>query len=267
MTLNILARNNVRVFGQGQQTLVFAHGFGCDQQMWRFVAPAFADDYRVVLFDYVGCGKSELGAYSAERYADLQGYAQDVLEICEALELTNAIFIGHSVSSTIGILAAIRAPERFAKLVLVGPSPRYINDLPSYLGGFERADIEGLLDLMDRNYLGWATFLAQTVVPSDARPELQREFEQSFCSTDPQIARRFAEATFFSDNRGDLAQLTVPALIMQCSEDQIAPETVGQFMHQQMPHSTLRVLTANGHCPQMSHPDETIAVIREYLSR
>lgn len=267
MTSNILTRNNVRVFGQGRQTLVFAHGFGCDQNMWRFVAPAFADDYRVVLFDYVGCGKSDVGAYSPERYADLQGYAQDVLDICEALDLADAIFVGHSVSSTIGILAALRAPERFAQLVLVGPSPRYINDLPNYLGGFERADIEGLLDLMDRNYLGWATFLAQAVVPGQAGPELQREFEQSFCSTDPQIARRFAEATFFSDNRSELAQVSVPTLIMQCSEDQIAPEAVGHFMHQQMPQSTLRVLTANGHCPQMSHPDETIAVIREYLSR
>lgn len=267
MTPNILTRNNVQVFGQGRQTLVFAHGFGCDQNMWRYVAPAFAANYRVVLFDYVGCGKSDLSAYSPERYADLQGYAQDVLDICEALDLTGAIFIGHSVSSTIGILAAIRAPERFAQLVLVGPSPRYINDLPNYLGGFEHNDIVGLLDLMDRNYLGWATFLAQTVVHDDERPELQREFEQSFCSTDPQIARRFAEATFFSDNRSDLAQLTLPTLIMQCSEDLIAPEAVGHFMHQQMPRSTLRVLTANGHCPQMSHPDETIAVIREYLSR
>lgn len=267
MGANVLARNNVRVFGQGSQTLVFAHGFGCDQNMWRFVAPSFASDYQVVLFDYVGCGKSDLGAYHPERYADLQGYAQDVIDICEALDLTGAIFIGHSVSSMIGILAAIRAPERFSQLVLVGPSPRYINDLPGYLGGFERAEIEGLLDLMDRNYLGWATFLAQAVVHSDERPELQREFEQSFCSTDPQIARRFAEATFFSDNRDDLARLTVPALIMQCSEDLIAPNAVGNFMHQQMPTSTLRVLTANGHCPQMSHPDETITVIREYISR
>jgi sigma-B regulation protein RsbQ len=265
LTSNILIRNNVRVVGKGTRPMLFAHGFGCDQNMWRFVTPAFEENYRIVLFDYVGSGKSDLRSYSAERYGTLDGYAQDVLDICDALELTDVIFVGHSVSCVVGMLASIREPERFSRLILIGPSPRYINDPPDYVGGFERADITGLLDVMEKNYIGWANYLAPVIMKNQERPELTSELEQSFCSTDPQIAHRFAEVTFFSDNRADLPKVPVPSLIMQCSEDAIAPTEVGEYLSRHLPGSTLRVLEATGHCPHMSHPDETIRVIREYL--
>ena len=265
MSIDVLRRNNVKVLGSGTQPMLFAHGFGCDQNMWRFVAPAFADDYRVVLFDYVGSGKSDLGAYDPERYGSLDGYAADVLDVIHALDLRDVVFVGHSVSSMVGVLAANREPDRFARLILVGPSPRYINEPPDYVGGFERADIEGLLETMDRNYVGWANFLAPAIMKNDDRPELGRELTESFCSTDPKIARRFAEATFFADNRADLGRVAVPALIMQCSDDLIAPTSVGDFLHREMRGSTLRQLRATGHCPQMSAPEETITVMREYL--
>jgi sigma-B regulation protein RsbQ len=264
---DIIARNNVRVFGRGTQPMLFAHGFGCDQNMWRFVTPAFEDRYRIVLFDYVGSGKSDVKRYDPERYASLEGYAQDVLDVCRALDLKNVIFVGHSVSTMIGVLAANAEPERFARLVLVGPSPRYINDPPDYVGGFERADIEGLLETMEKNYIGWANFLAPAIMKNPEHPELSAELEASFCSTDPVIARGFAEATFFADNRADLAAVRVPSLIMQCSDDMIAPLAVGDYISEALPGSTLRVMAATGHCPHMSHPDETIAVIREYLAQ
>ncbi|HEX8773229.1 MAG TPA: alpha/beta hydrolase [Pyrinomonadaceae bacterium] len=266
MSLDILTRNNVKVFGKGTQPMLFAHGFGCDQNMWRFVTPAFEDDYKIVLFDYVGSGKSDLRAYSAERYGALEGYAQDVLDICAELELKDVIFVGHSVSGVVGMLASIREPERFAQLILVSPSPCYINDPPDYVGGFERADIAGLLHLMEKNYIGWANFLAPVVMKNAERPELTRELKESFCSTDPKIARRFAEATFFSDNRGDLPNVKIPSLIMQCSEDAIAPQEVGDYLERHLPGSTMRVMRATGHCPQMSHPEETVQLIREYLA-
>ena len=266
MNHDILTRNNVKVFGKGTQPMLFAHGFGCDQNMWRFVTPAFEDDYKLVLFDYVGSGKSDLQAYSAERYGALQGYAQDVLDICAALELREVIFVGHSVSGVVGMLASIREPERFARLILVAPSPCYINDPPDYVGGFDRADIEGLFDLMEKNYIGWANFLAPVVMKNEERPELTRELEESFCSTDPKIARRFAEATFFSDNRGDLPKVNVPSFIMQCSEDAIAPLEVGDYLRRNLAGSQLHVMEATGHCPQMSHPEETIRIIKEYLA-
>ncbi|HET8775523.1 MAG TPA: alpha/beta hydrolase [Thermoanaerobaculia bacterium] len=263
---DILARNNVHILGNaGARPMLFAHGFGCDQNMWRYVTRAFEKDYRVVLFDYVGSGKSDIGSYDSQRYSTLDGYAQDVLDVCEALDLRDVIFVGHSVSSMVGVLAAKRAPERFVRLILVGPSPRYINDA-GYVGGFERADIEGLLDLMDRNYIGWASFLAPVVMKNDDRPELANELQESFCSTDPRIARRFAEATFFSDNRGDLPGVAVPSLILQCAEDAIAPVEVGTYLSRNLPASTLRMMKATGHCPQVSHPQETIEAIREYLS-
>jgi sigma-B regulation protein RsbQ len=262
---DVIRRNNVTVFGEGEQPMLFAHGFGCDQNMWRLITPAFAPDYRVVLFDYVGSGKSDLSAYDPARYRTLDGYAQDVLDICEALDLRDVLFVGHSVSSMIGVLAANRAPERFSRLIMVGPSPRYINDI-GYIGGFERADIEGLLDLMERNYLGWASYLAPVVMKNEARPELTQELRESFCSTDPKIARRFAEATFFSDNRADLAKVRVPSLIMQCSEDAIAPSEVGTYLHRTLPNSTLQRMKATGHCPHISHPEETIVAIRNYLA-
>jgi sigma-B regulation protein RsbQ len=262
---DVIRRNNVKVFGEGEQPMLFAHGFGCDQNMWRLITPAFAPDYRVVLFDYVGSGKSDLSAYDPARYGTLDGYAQDVLDVCEALDLRDVLFVGHSVSSMIGVLAANRAPERFSRLIMVGPSPRYLNDI-GYVGGFERADIEGLLDLMERNYLGWASYLAPVVMKNDGRPELTQELRESFCSTDPKIARRFAEATFFSDNRADLGEVRVPSLIMQCSEDAIAPVEVGSYLHRSLPDSTLRLMKATGHCPHVSHPGETIEAIRNYLA-
>ncbi|HKR00240.1 MAG TPA: alpha/beta hydrolase [Pyrinomonadaceae bacterium] len=246
--------------------MLFAHGFGCDQNMWRFVTPAFEEDYRIVLFDYVGSGKSDLAAYNPERYGNLNGYAQDVLDICNVLELKDVIYVGHSVSSVTGMLASIREPERFEHLILVGPSPCYINDPPGYVGGFERADIEGLLDMMEKNYIGWSNFLAPVVMKNEERPELTRELEASFCSTDPKIARRFAEATFFSDNRSDVPKVKTPSLIMQCSEDAIAPLDVGDYLQLHLPQSTLRIMKATGHCPHMSHPEETIQLIKEYLT-
>jgi sigma-B regulation protein RsbQ len=265
MSQDVRTRNNVNVSGAGTQPMMFAHGFGCDQNMWRYVTPAFEDDYRIVLFDYVGSGRSDLGAYDAHRYGSLDGYAQDILDICDALQLEDVILVGHSVSSIIAVLAANREPARFEHLILIGPSPRYINDQPDYVGGFERAEIEGLLEMMDRNYIGWANFLAPAIMKNPERPELSEELTASFCSTDPVIARRFAEATFFADNRDDLALVRVPSLILQCSEDMIAPPEVGEYTHRQLQGSTLRVLDATGHCPHMSHPAETIQAISEYL--
>jgi sigma-B regulation protein RsbQ len=262
----VLRRNHVQVFGRGTRPMLFAHGFGCDQQMWRFITPAFAAEFRIVLFDYVGAGKSDLAAYDAERYASLDGYARDVLEVCAALDLRDIVFVGHSVSAMIGVLAANAAPERFTELVMVGPSPRYLNEAPDYVGGFERADIDGLLETMDRNYIGWANYLAPAIMKNPDRPELGEELTASFCSTDPVIARRFAEATFLADNRADLAAVRVPSLILQCSDDIIAPLEVGAYLHRALPGSTLRVMQATGHCPQLSAPEETITLVKEYLT-
>ena len=264
MTNDIIARNNVRVSGRGSQPMLFAHGFGCDQNMWRYITPAFEDDYRVIAFDYVGSGRSDLQAYDAKRYGSLEGYAQDVLDVVHALELRDVIFVGHSVSSMIGVLAANREPDRFAKLVLIGPSPRYINE-ESYVGGFNRSDIDGLFEMMDKNFLGWANFLAPAIMKNSDRPELGEELTESFCSTDPIMARRFAEATFYADNRADLAAVTVPSLILQCSDDMVAPPEVGKYLSENLRQSTLRQMKATGHCPHMSHPEETISLIRQYL--
>ena len=261
----IRRRNNVNIRGRGSKVMLFAHGFGCDQAMWRYVTPAFEDDYKVVLFDYVGCGKSDWGAYDPKRYATLQGYARDVLEIIEAFDLRNVTFVGHSVSSMIGMLAAIEAPERFERLVMIGPSPCYVNEA-GYVGGFERKDIEGLLDLMEKNYIGWAQFLAPVVMKNTERPELAGELQESFCATDPRMTRQFARATFLSDNRADLGKLEVPALILQCSEDAVAPDAVGRYLAAALKGSTLEQMAATGHCPHMSHPEETIRLMREYLA-
>jgi sigma-B regulation protein RsbQ len=265
MTHPVLTRNNVKVLGGGKQPIVFAHGFGCDQNMWRFITPAFEQDYSIILFDYVGSGNSEISAYTAERYGTLQGYGQDVLEICQALALTDVIFFGHSVSAMIGILASIQAPHRFDRLILIGPSPCYINDR-DYVGGFERRDIEELFDIMEKNYLGWASILAPIVMQNGDQPELTRELEESFCSTDPTFASNFARVTFYSDNRLDLPQVTVPSLILQCGEDAIAPIEVGHYLHRHLPQSTLNLMKATGHCPHMSHPQETIDLIKAYLA-
>jgi sigma-B regulation protein RsbQ len=264
MTKDIISRNNVKLRGNGSKTLMFAHGFGCDQNMWRYIVPAFEDNYRIVTFDYVGAGKSDLAAYNADRYSNLNGYAQDVLEICAILDLRDIIFVGHSVSSMIGALAAIKEPKYFAHLILIGPSPCYINE-PEYIGGFERKDIEELLETMDKNYIGWANSLAPVIMKNPDRPELGKELADSFCSTDPLIARQFAKATFFSDNRRDLRFVRKPSLIMQCSDDVIAPLAVGHFLKENLEGSTLKILKATGHCPHVSHPVETIQVMKEYL--
>jgi sigma-B regulation protein RsbQ len=261
----ILKRNNVKVTGRGDTVMLFAHGFGCDQNMWRYLTPAFEENYRCVLFDYVGSGKSDLKAYDAERYGSLEGYAQDVIEICEALDLQDVIFVGHSVSSMVGVLAAKMRPELFAHLILIGPSASYIND-EGYHGGFEREDIAGLLDLMDKNYIGWANYLAPVIMKNGDRSELSAELEASFCSTDPKIARRFAEATFYADNRNDLKHVKTPTLIIQCADDAIAPVTVGEFVNHEMENSTLEVIDASGHCPHMSHPELTIETMKAYLA-
>ena len=265
MTVDVLARNHVKISGTGTQPMLFAHGFGCDQNMWRYLTPAFEGDYRVITFDYVGSGRSDITAYDPRRYGTLDGYADDVLEICAALDLHDVIFVGHSVSSMIGVLAANREPARFSRLIMIGPSPRYVND-EGYAGGFERADIEGLFELMDKNYLGWASFLAPVIMKNSERPELTAELQESFCSTDPKIARRFAEATFFADNREDLPKLTIPSLLLQCAEDAIAPVAVGNYLHRTIRESTLHLMKATGHCPHVSHPDETIAAMKAYLT-
>jgi sigma-B regulation protein RsbQ len=264
MSSLIGARNNVRITGAGTKVMIFAHGFGCDQHMWRYIVPAFESEYRIVLFDYVGSGKSDLTAYNEGRYNNLNGYAEDLLEICTDAGIEDAIFVGHSVSSMIGILASIRKPTLFSKLVLIGPSARYIND-EGYVGGFEKRDIEDLLDTMDKNYIGWANFLAPAIMKNPDRPELGEELTESFCSTDPKIARKFAEVTFLSDNRDDLEKVTVPSLILQCSDDLIAPLQVGDYLAHHIAFSTLKVMKATGHCPHMSEPVETIALIKEYL--
>lgn len=264
MTGPISLRNNVKVFGQGTQPMLFAHGFGCDQNMWRFVTPHFENDYRIVLFDYVGAGNSDKRSYNAERYSSLQGYAQDVLDICSELKLQDIIFVGHSVSAMIGVLAAIEQPSLFAKQIMVGPSPCYIND-EGYKGGFDRKDIEELLETMEKNYIGWANFLAPNIIGNKDRPYLAEELTDSFCSTDPIIAKQFAEATFFSDNRKDLHKVRMPSLILQCSEDIIAPLEVGDYLAEKLPSSTLKVMKATGHCPHMSHPEETTTLIKEFL--
>ena len=246
--------------------MMFAHGYGCDQNMWRLVAPSFADTYRLVLFDHVGSGKSDLSAYDDVRHSTLDGYADDILEILHEHDLWDVVFVGHSVSAMMGVLAAVRAPDRFARLVLVGPSPRYIDDeAEGYVGGFGRADIEEMLESLDSNYLGWSSAMAPVIMGNPDRPELGAELTNSFCRTDPAIARRFARVTFLADNRADLAKLRTPALILQCSDDIIAPDLVGDYVHKHTPQSTLVHLNATGHCPNLSAPDETVAAIKAYL--
>jgi sigma-B regulation protein RsbQ len=260
------ARHNIVQHGPPDgRPLVFAHGFGCDQNMWRHVWPAFAETHRIVLFDHVGAGGSDLTAYDPQRYSSLSGYAQDVLEICRDLGLEDVVFVGHSVSAMIGALAAAEEPERFGRLVMVGPSPRYIDD-EGYSGGFTEEDIEGLLDSMDSNYLGWSNQMAPAIMGNGERPELGEELTESFCRTDPEIARRFARVTFTSDNRADLHRVRTRSLVLQCSDDVIAPEAVGRFVDDNLPDSRLVMLAATGHCPNLSAPGETIAAISDFLA-
>jgi sigma-B regulation protein RsbQ len=244
--------------------MVFAHGFGCDQHMWRYVAPAFEDRFQVVLFDYVGAGGSDIAAYDPRRYATLDGYALDVIEVCEALGITDAIFVGHSVSAMIGALAAAAAPRRIGALVMIGPSPRYLDD-EGYVGGFGRRDIDALLESLDSNYLGWSTQVAPMIMGNRDRPELGAELTASFCRTDPDIQKRFARATFLADNRDDLARVEVPTLVLQASEDVIAPDAVGRYVHERIAGSTFVRLAATGHCPNLSAPEETVAAIDAFV--
>lgn len=264
----ILRRNNVHVKGAAdQQILLYAHGFGCSQAMWSAITPAFEQQACQVLFDFVGSGQSEINNYSFSRYATLDGYAEDILEICDALNLTrNVIFIGHSVSCSIGILAANRRPGLFSKMVLLGPSPCFLNFPPDYLGGFDKADLEGLLELMEQNYLGWASYLGPVVAGAGNDPAISGQLSESFCSTDPVVTRHFARATFFADNRADFAKLQVPSLILQHREDALASVTVGEYVHQQLKNSQLQVLNVTGHAAHMTNPDLVIDAIRRYIS-
>ncbi|XVV07346.1 alpha/beta fold hydrolase [Actinosynnema sp. CA-248983] len=263
--MDVVSRNNVVVTGpEGGPTVLLAHGFGCDQNMWRLVVPELAQRCRVVLFDHTGAGRSDPSAWTAERYADLDGYAEDVLDICHALDLRDVVLVGHSVSAMIAVLAANREPDRFAKLVLLTPSPCYLDD-GDYRGGFSRADIDELLAALESNYLGWSATMAPVIMGHPDRPELGEELTNSFCRTDPAIARVFARATFLSDNRADLAKVTVPTLILQCSQDAIAPPEVGRFTHEQIPGSVLVTLDATGHCPQLSAPHATAEAIAAFV--
>ena len=261
---SVLHRHNVNVSGAGDRTMMFAHGFGCDQTMWEPVARNFAKDFRVVLFDYVGHGRSDLTAYSAERYSSLHDYARDVVEIGRALDLRDAVFVGHSVSAMIGALASLAAPGLFSKLVMVGPSPRYIDD-DGYRGGFSSTQIDELLEFLADNHLGWSAAMAPAIMGNADRPDLSNRLENSFCSTDPNIARDFARVTFLSDNRSDLASVQAETLVLQCTDDIIAPAEVGEYVHANIPHGEFRMLQATGHCPNLSAPDEVTAAIREFV--
>ncbi|MES9520569.1 alpha/beta fold hydrolase [Streptomyces capoamus] len=264
--MDIARRNNVTVTGNpGGRPVVLAHGFGCDQNMWRLTVPALAEEYRVVLFDYVGSGRSDASAFSENRYSSLDGYARDVVEICEALDLHDAVFVGHSVSAMIGVLAAGRAPERLGALVMVAPSPRYIDD-DGYRGGFSAEDIDELLDSLESNYLGWSAAMAPVIMGNEDRPELGAELKNSFCATDPDMARVFARTTFLTDSRGDLASVRVPTLVLECTQDVIAPREVGAFVHRSIPGSTLVTLDATGHCPHLSAPEATNEAITSFLA-
>ncbi|MFF8096389.1 alpha/beta fold hydrolase [Streptomyces sp. NPDC016675] len=265
--MDIDRRNNVTITGNPEgRTVVLAHGFGCDQNMWRLTVPALARDYRVVLFDYVGSGRSDLAAFSEDRYGTLDGYARDVVEVCEALDLRDAVFVGHSVSAMIGVLAAAMVPERIGALVMVAPSPRYVDD-EDYRGGFSAEDIDELLASLESNYLGWSAAMAPVIMGNGDRPELGEELKNSFCATDPDMARVFARTTFLSDSRDDLKAVTVPTLVLECTQDAIAPREVGAFVHQAISGSELVTLDATGHCPHLSAPEATNEAIVEFLER
>ncbi len=264
--VNVGARHALRLSGVAEgRPIVFVHGFGCDQAMWRFVVPDFEVDHRVVLLDLVGSGNSDLSAYDPDKYGSLRGYAADIVEICRELQLSDVVFVGHSVSAMIGVLALQQAPELFGALVMVGPNPRYVDD-GDYVGGFSRTDIAGLLDALDANHLGWSAQMAPVIMGNPDHPELAEELTNSFCRTDPDIARQFARVTFLSDNRADLPGVAVPTLVLQCSEDVIAPEVVGRFVHAQVRGSSFTMLKATGHVPHLSAPEETTTAIRQFLT-
>lgn len=262
--MSAITRNNVQVRGSGERAMIFAHGFGCDQNMWRHIAPAFEPEFRTVLFDSVGAGGSDLAAYDPVKYESLSGYAGDLTEIIRALGLTQSVFVGHSVSAMVGILASLEAPDLFSELVLVGPSPRYIDD-GEYVGGFGAAQIEELLEFLAENPMAWSQAMGPAIMGNPDRPALGEELAASFCRTDPDIAKAFARTTFTSDNRRDLPKVTTRTLILQCTDDIVAPESVGRFVHAQIPGSELVILQATGHCPNLSAPAEVISAIRDFV--
>jgi sigma-B regulation protein RsbQ len=264
-TLDVLDRNHVVERGQPTgRPLVFMHGFGCSQETWRLVIPSFLDDYRIVTFDHVGSGQSDWSAYDFARYDSLHGYADDLLEILELLDLHDAVLVAHSVSAMMAVLATNRDSSRVGAMVLLGPSPRYLN-AAGYLGGFAQADIDALLDSLDPNYLGWSSTMAPVIIGNPDRPELAAELISSFCRCDPAIASHFARVTFLSDNRRDLPQVSVPTLVLQASDDTIAPLAVGQYVQHAIPGSELVVMSATGHLPHLSAPDEVASQVRAFL--
>ncbi len=262
--MSVAVRNHVNVAGKGRRSMVLMHGFGCDQNVWRQVAPGFLDDWQVVMFDHVGAGESDLSQYDPVKYASLQGYADDLIDVVTELTLEQPVVVGHSVSAMIAVLAAIKAPALFSKLVLIGPSPCFLND-GDYPGGFERKDIEDLLEAMDNNFFGWSEMITPLIMGNPDRPALAGELKESFCRTDPAIARQFARVAFLADSRPVLGRVRIPSLIMQCSADALAPLAVGEYLHRQLQGSTLSVMKATGHCPHLSAPEETVSVIRDWL--
>lgn len=263
--MTVLHRNNVIVSGSGQRTIMFAHGYGCDQNMWRFVAPAFEDRFQVVLFDHVGAGKSDIAAYNANKYSTLDGYAEDVVDIGRELNLKEAVFVGHSVSAMIGMLASLSEPGMFSHLIMVGPSPRYIDD-EGYVGGFSADQIDDMLAFLAENHMGWSMAMAPAIMGNADRPELAAELANSFCRMSPDIAKQFARVTFLSDNRVDLSRVETKTLVLQCSDDIIASDVVGEYVHSQIPGSQFLKLRAVGHCPNLSAPEEVIAAISAFAS-
>ncbi|WP_133272844.1 alpha/beta fold hydrolase [Hymenobacter radiodurans] len=257
-------RNNVKVTGKGKQTMVLVHGFGCDQNVWRYITAGLLANYRLVLIDQVGVGNSALAAYDSDKYATLHGYAADIVEVCHSLALQDVILVGHSVGAMISLLSTIQEPELFSKLILIGPSPCYIND-HDYIGGFEQADIKAILAMMNKDFRSWANAFAPLIMGNPECPSLAQELIDSFCHADSAIAKEFARVMFLSDNRQDLPKVITKTLILQCSEDIIAPAEVGAFMHQAIPDSTLITLRATGHCPHLSAPIETLAAIATFL--
>ena len=262
--MSTITRNNVRVSGSGTTTMMFAHGFGCDQNMWRLLQPQYAARFRTITFDLTGSGNSDLSAYDKTKYGTLDGYATDVIEILDEVAAGPVIFVGHSVSAMIGMLANLRAPSKFAAQVMVGPSPCYIND-GTYIGGFSRGDIDGLLDTLDSNYLGWSSNMAPVIMGAPEQPQLGEELTNSFCRTDPEIAKHFARVTFLSDHRADLPRLEAPTLIIQCSDDVIAPVAVGEYMQRTLPRGTLALIENVGHCPHLSAPSPCTSAIDAFL--
>jgi sigma-B regulation protein RsbQ len=263
--MDVGKRNNVKVSGSGPSTMVFAHGFGCDQNMWRLLLPHFSSRFRTVSFDHVGSGLSDVNAYDREKYASLEGYARDLLEVVEIFSDGPVIFVGHSVSAMIGMLADLRTPGHFAGHIMVGPSPSYIND-GAYVGGFERSDIDSLLEMLEANYLGWSSTIAPAIMGAPEQPELAAELTNSFCRTDPDIAKQFARVTFLSDCRADLPRLLAPTLVIQSSEDIIAPLAVGEYLYRTLPNCTLRVVENVGHCPHLSAPSQIARAMDEFLA-